>query len=159
MEKVKKGDAAKIVGVTPRSVHYWTDEALLQLDVPTPEGKGYHRLYSQKNLVEFEVIRLMSRSGLDLKTIKQVMGAPRIISSTGFDPWDPESVPRNKADEQRIYWLVLYDCHTDNGKLVHQSTDSGKPLTHKKGLAPKDFESAIVINLTRARNKIIHELG
>ena len=47
-----KSDIAKIINEPPRKIQAWTDFGLVIPDIVPPRGKGFARVYSEKNLIE-----------------------------------------------------------------------------------------------------------
>ena len=51
-EFIKK-EVAKVLDITPRTIHFYTDEGLVIPEKANPAGRGTTRKYSRRNLVEF----------------------------------------------------------------------------------------------------------
>jgi len=74
-----KRDISKIiVGLSIRTVQYYTDFGIVVPDISPSQGRGKTRIYSERNLVQFAMIEFMtSNLRVDLNTAKHVMDTLR----------------------------------------------------------------------------------
>ena len=71
MTEYLKRDIAKIIGKPIRTIQYWTDYGLVIPDIVPAQGKGKARVYSERNLIEFGMIDIISKElGLSLEEIR-----------------------------------------------------------------------------------------
>jgi DNA-binding transcriptional MerR regulator len=61
-----------ITEIPARRVQFYTEQDLLTLDETNP-GRGRERRYSRQNLFELLVIRVLSRFGVELSKIKEIL--------------------------------------------------------------------------------------
>lgn len=148
-----KKEVAEIVGLTPRTIQFYTDEGIIVPGKYAPVGRGTTRKYSAKNLVEFAVVSELSRCGLSLSDIKQVMNSGRLLESAGGDPWDPHNLLTKKR-----HFVILYDPHAEHGTMVMQGA---KDFEIKLTFGPKigamrktPFKSAVVVDITSITERI-----
>lgn len=148
-----KSEVAEIVGLTPRTIQYYTDEGIIVPGKYAPVGRGTTRKYNAKNLVEFAVVSELSRCGIPLSDIKHVMHSGRLRESAGGDPWDPH----NLLTKQR-HFMILYDPHAEHGTLVMQGS---KGFEIKLTFGPEigavreaPFTSAVVVDITSITERI-----
>lgn len=151
-----KTEVANLLGISPRTVHFYTDEKLLTPGISNPTGKGTTRKYSATNLVEFAVIAELAKCGLALAEIKSVMSVGKILPSKGPHPWNPEAI----APDGR-YFIVLYNSHEPDGTLVLTATKRDVftlPLTFgpssESAMRKKPFTSAVVVDITSITDRI-----
>lgn len=97
-----KKEVAGILDLTPRTVHFYTDEGLV-VPVENPTGRGKTRRYSFANVVQLAIVRELAANGFDLKTIYQILSFRR-----------GGVIPAHGGDEI----LIVYDGHTESGKVV-----------------------------------------
>jgi len=146
-----KSQVAKALGITPRTVHFYTDEGLVKPEIADPHGRGTKRKYSAKNLVELLVIKELVAHGLSLADVKHILSLPGEpfgpgpdSDSFGFDPWNPEEeMPFSR------FYLVVYDHTTDHGRLSFMAVGGEGPLQ----LDMENRQSAVVIDLNQLRER------
>jgi DNA-binding transcriptional MerR regulator len=102
MEQFTKREIAKLLGKPPRTISYWTDFGLVIPDITPSQGRGKARIYSEKNLLEFGMIEIMSRElNVSLDDIQKIMnvlrdgkpptfGGSLVISAFGPVPSQPQ---------------------------------------------------------------------
>lgn len=108
-EQFTKKEVAKGLGLTPRTIQFWTDEGLVVPEVANPRGRGKTRLYSRKNLFQLLIIRRLTDCGLTLLKTMEVMH-----SLKHEQYWDQG---RNGALGGAGY-IILYDYDTGPGTLA-----------------------------------------
>ena len=54
-------EVADLLKLKPRTIKYWTDYGLVHPDISPSRGKGVERLFSQRNVTEFEMVEFMTR--------------------------------------------------------------------------------------------------
>ena len=70
MSKYTTGEAAKLCGVTVRTVQYYDTRGIL---VPTELSEGGRRLYSEDDLGRLKIICFLRELGLPLNSISQIL--------------------------------------------------------------------------------------
>jgi MerR family transcriptional regulator, repressor of the yfmOP operon len=66
------GDAARLVGTTPRTIRYYEEQGLL----PRPEGRaaGQHRLYDDQDVARLrELLRMRNLLGVPLEELRELV--------------------------------------------------------------------------------------
>lgn len=56
-----KRDIAKKTGMRVRTIEFYTDKQMVIPDIEPSQGRGRARVYSERNLVEFAMIEILSR--------------------------------------------------------------------------------------------------
>ncbi len=128
-----KSQAAKLIDLTPRSVHFYTDEGLVIPEI-NPKGKGTNRKYSRLNLYELLLIKELARNNVSIKDIRTVMNRLR---------GGKKLLGRGKEV------MILYDNKSDEGSMMVTSADEYNYV--KVGMAERS--SALVIDLSSLRIK------
>lgn len=78
MTEYRKAEIAKILGESSRKIQYLVDEGLVIPDISPPSGKGKAMIFSEKNLIEFEMIRLLQKKcKLKLREIRSILDSLR----------------------------------------------------------------------------------
>jgi len=152
-----KSEVAKVLGISPRTVQFYTDQGIIVPGVYAPQGRGTTRKYSATNLVEYAVVSELSRCGLALADIKQVMRSGRLIESGGGDPWDPLGLPTNQH-----FYIIIYDPHSQDGMLVmtgakgHDLSLNFAPdaFSKRAKLNKGPYTSAVVVDITSITERI-----
>ena len=120
-----KKQVSESLGISLRTVQYYTDEGLLIPEIANPSGRGTSRKYSKKNLAEFLIIKELAKYGLSLWQIKGIMEKAR--SSDVAKKWDPEGKwAQRKRSRPR---LVIYGLGTEDMKV--QMEEEGPRLLSK----------------------------
>ena len=83
------GEAAKLCGITVRTVQYWDEKGLVS---PSEFTDGGRRLYSEADLSQLKIVCFLKELGFSLKDIKQLLGDS-----------DKDKVIEILADEQIAY--------------------------------------------------------
>ena len=86
MAQYTTGEAAKLCGITVRTVQYWDEKGLVS---PSDLTDGGRRLYSDEDLSQLKVVCFLKELGFSLKDIKRLLEDP-----------DKEDVIEILADEQ-----------------------------------------------------------
>jgi DNA-binding transcriptional MerR regulator len=77
-DKFRKTEVAQILGESPRKIQFWVDQGLVIPDVIPPSGKGRAVIFSVKNLIEFEMIRILqNKCKLKLSFIRSFLNSLR----------------------------------------------------------------------------------
>ncbi|MBW2609718.1 MAG: MerR family transcriptional regulator [Deltaproteobacteria bacterium] len=105
-----KKEAASVLGIRPRTIQFYTDEKILIPEIANPSGRGTTRKYSRKNLMEILIIKNLSKKGLTLAQITNIMAKAREASVDL--KWDPEG-EWGKMELNKRAVLILY--HRENG--------------------------------------------
>lgn len=76
--------AARMAGVTYRQLDYWTRNKLVSASIPS-EGSGVPRRYSTLDIAVVRLVRRLSRDGLHLKAIRQVLSLVKELDANQID--------------------------------------------------------------------------
>lgn len=90
MESYSRKQVARILGITDRTVWFYTEQGIVTPEVSNPKGKGTTRLYSWRNVLEISIARKLAGHGLRLERIRSVLNklkgtvltAPLFIATT-----------------------------------------------------------------------------
>lgn len=81
-----KRDIAERLDLSVRKVTYWTDFGLVIPDIKPSRGKGKARVYSERNLIEFAMIKIMvDELDIGLDTIQYIFQNLRFKAPPEFD--------------------------------------------------------------------------
>jgi DNA-binding transcriptional MerR regulator len=70
---LNKTAIAERSGLTPRQVQFYTEQGIIVPEVDPGEGRGKTRLYSDHNLFQFGIIKVLVDLGLSVHKIKFIM--------------------------------------------------------------------------------------
>jgi DNA-binding transcriptional MerR regulator len=73
MKAYLKQDIAKRIGRSISVVQSWVDQGLVIPEVMPAQGRGFARVYSEKNLIEFSFVNILLSYKLRLDTIRDIM--------------------------------------------------------------------------------------
>jgi DNA-binding transcriptional MerR regulator len=73
MKAYLKQDIAKRIGRSISVVQSWVDQGLVMPEVMPAQGRGFARVYSEKNLFEFSFVNVLLSYKLRLETIRDIM--------------------------------------------------------------------------------------
>lgn len=73
MAEYLKRDIARILGERSATVEYYSSVGLIVPDIAPSSGKGKPRIYSERNLIEFGMINILTSLGAPLNTSKRVL--------------------------------------------------------------------------------------
>jgi len=146
----------KLLGISDRTIWFYTEEGIVTPEIANPKGKGTTRLYSPKNVMEIAVARKLAEHGLKLELVRDVLRAPRLLRSRdAFDPWNPTQGIETAGGR---YFLIISDPGSEKPGLVVTYTRGGRPLqlTGKPWGASgtETFEVCIVVDLTAIRERV-----
>lgn len=159
MDGLSRKQVAEKLGISGRTVWFYTEQGIVTPAIHNPKGKGTTRLYSTKNVLELAVARKLADQGLKLELIRDIMRSGRLrASNDGFDPWDPG---KEIDPEGRRFFLLIYDPASENPVLVSTGCQAGQALkvTSQYGARPASFEVCVIVDLTAIREKIRSTLG
>jgi DNA-binding transcriptional MerR regulator len=77
MKAYLKQDIAKRIGRSISVVQSWVDHGLVMPEVMPAQGRGFARIYSEKNLIEFSFVNILLSYKLRLDTIRDIMNHVR----------------------------------------------------------------------------------
>ncbi|SHL18818.1 MerR HTH family regulatory protein [Desulfatibacillum alkenivorans DSM 16219] len=142
-----KSQAAKLLGITPRTIHYYTDLGLVVPKI-NPTGKGTTRWYSVGNLFELMFIKELASSGISLESIKYVIDqlSRRVDSPIDFN------LTYNVGT--RTYLLIL-DWHTDHARAFTITPNESGMVEFGLHEAFK----AMVVDITRIWESVANATG
>jgi DNA-binding transcriptional MerR regulator len=129
-----KKQMSEAIGVSLRTIQFYTDEGLLIPEIANPSGRGTSRKYSRKNLVEFLIIKELAKYGLSLGKIKTVM--EKAISGNVANKWDPDG----KWAKNKRARLIIYGLGSEEMKVRMENGD-------RILLTMDEYRAALVINI------------
>ncbi|MCE8429786.1 MAG: MerR family transcriptional regulator [Candidatus Methanoperedens sp.] len=139
-----KKEAAEVLGITPRTIHFYTDQGLIIPEKANPIGRGTTRKYSRRNLIEFLLVRELAKNGLSLDKIKNVMTELRGRYDANF--LNPDGAWEKKQNRDLVK-LIIYDAGNEK-PLIR------KTWKRKVSLPLDDYSSAIVVKVDHFFKKI-----
>jgi len=78
MTEYRKTEIAKILGEPSRKIQFWVDQGLVVPAISPPSGRGRAMIFSDSNLIEFEMIRVLQKQcKLNLSTIQMFLNSIR----------------------------------------------------------------------------------
>ena len=152
-------EVADKLGITGRTVWFYTEKELVAPDVANPKGKGATRLYSAKNIVEVAVCRKLGEHGLRLELIRDILRTGRSARpKDGFDPWDPVKA---SATERRRFFLLIYDPAGEHPAVIPTGLQPGQELyvTDQWGTRRNRFEVCIALDLSAICDQVREALA
>lgn len=132
-----KKEAAEVLGITPRTIHFYTDQGIIIPEKANPIGRGTTRKYSRRNLIEFLLVRELAKNGMSLEKIKNVMSELRNRYDENF--LNPEGTWEEKKN-RNLAKLIIYDAGSEK-PLIRASWKKAVSL------GVEDFSSAIVVKI------------
>lgn len=130
----KIGDFAKRAGVTQRTVTHYMEKNLI-IPEQLPERRGMLNKFSEQNLYEILLVRELVQHNFGLDDIRFLLNNQMRVF---------------RADGKGSEILVIYDGHTEAGKIVLTTTEPDGSLKLSEF---KNRKSVIVIDLTGLREK------
>ena len=113
-DRLRIGEVAELVGITPRTIRYYEELGLLGRD---GRGKGRHRTFSQTDVSRLkELIRFRDLLGLKLEELTMLADAEQ-LRAVLRDQWDGHPTDEERvvileqADELARRQLVLVNGH------------------------------------------------
>ena len=149
-----KKQCSEISDLSLRAIQYYTERSIVTPEVSLGEGRGNVRKYSEKNLLEFSIIRVLTSYGMDLKTIRTVLN---LLSS-------PLPVDLPDGNKKIDFGGILGNLKgIKTGYIVIYNRGSGKFrvwfITFQEGILEKTHldqsDSVLVIDLKKIIEKII----
>lgn len=148
-------EVGKILGITDRTVWFYTEQKIVTPEVHNPRGKGTTRLYSPKNIMKIAVARKLADHGLRLELVGEILKSWRLLrSDDNFNPWDPS---QNIESGGSRYFLLIYDPASKRSKVVSLKLEPGQDLKitdHYDG-----FEVCMALDLTTIWKKLSNALS
>ena len=155
-----KKRVAALLNISPRTVHYYTDQKLVIPRIAFPKGKGTTRKYSRQNLFEFLIIKELAGIGLSLELIKGILE-----EIDGNLEWDPKeeglnfgtNKHNNSTKNRKVVYLIIFN-------IEHNVFDLLFVGNGKNFLFPKMFEplsmviSMVILNLKKLQEKLVNIL-
>lgn len=133
-----KKEVAEMLGITPRTIHFYTDEGIIIPEISNPKGRGTTRIYSRRNLIELLLARELAKNGLYLERVKNVMNEMKKQYDENFLNPDGEWPKKKNA---ALAKLIIYDAGGERPLIK---------AVWKRAvyLGVKDYSSAIVIKIS-----------
>ena len=126
-------EMARISGITPRMVQYYTDTKIIVPEIENPIGRGTVRRYSRRNLFEFLLIKRLVSSGVHL------LKMPYII----------KNLPEYYSVNDKILFLVIKYRHNKSIQDVEVEVRSSPYID-----TMIDLKEAMVIDITEIIEKV-----
>jgi len=135
-----KSEAASALGITPRTVGFWTDEGFLNPEIANPKGRGTTRRYSARNLVEMLVIKELGSFGFKLDFIRRIMN---MLDRQGIIAF----LFNDNQDGLRGY-ILIHDPQDENcfATLMYKKGDDLVDVPMHEG--ERRFSLAVVLDVT-----------
>jgi DNA-binding transcriptional MerR regulator len=164
--KLKKFQIAQVTKTPARTILNWTQHGLLKPQYPA-DGRGKISYYSAINAVEAKIFKLLSRRGLNLKTVKNLTS---ILPKEELEYLNPFSDDKNqqvfliiKEDFERAEVTLTARKHPPNPNAARQFRHLGQAIEPKAlggalSSVDEDFHFLTVLNLTQIKSEIKHEL-
>lgn len=163
MTEYVKIDIAKRIGKSPRTVQLWTDLELVIPDIQPSGGKGVTRIYSDRNLIEFGMAKVLSeRCNVTLSVIRYILEIIRKGESHGELIYDFYVNP-----DWGVWRELLYIGDIREGGIAQIRTilfDNERKLINfgKRYIQPffdNDTLAITILMLGKIRNFALKELG
>ena len=101
-----KKEVAALTGIPARTVQYYTEQVGVVPDIADPKKRGSNRIYSRENVVEFLLIKELSKQGLSLAIIKIII-KQLIDCKRREQDWFKRIM--NKSPAKEICYCFIYD--------------------------------------------------
>lgn len=155
-----KTEAANALGITPRTVHFYTDAGIVIPEKANPKGKGTTRKYSAKNLFEILISRELAQLGISLARIKEAIRfldrtgeTSRVYGDIHQDPSLPGSWRLHDQEGTRCY-LIAFDIQTDLGHFALMFKKDNDPVDVDMRDIHRRYSTAIVLDVTGLLDKV-----
>lgn len=150
-------DIEVLLGIPTRRIQFYVESGLVSVDNP---GRGRHgREFSRDNLLELALIKTLSKSGIDLSTIKKVFENirkvyPSLLQCNTYDKEEPIGAFIKIFDGgERILFSSERERHDVlDGDILRSFT--GGPATSIKVDLSK-YDTVMVVSILNVYNKII----
>lgn len=73
MAKYRVGELARLGGVSPRTIDFYTNQGLLE---PSERSEGGHRFYGDEALARVRAVKVLRAGGLPLQAIRSRLAKP-----------------------------------------------------------------------------------
>jgi len=136
---------AERTGLTERQVLFFTERGVVTPEIDAGEGRGKTRVYSEKNLVMFMIIRSLAELGITISRI-----APVVRFFDRLDVWKQYQKFQPLGENENLYVLIHKDTDgnlTGFWRLTAHAQGLQHSILNVKDLADKD--ECIVINFSR----------
>ena len=173
-----KKEVAKLIGVRPSLVQYYTDQRVVVPEISAPSGKGTRRVYSKRNLFQILITKRLVENGVPLGEAKGIIEAfedqCRQLQSTAEEMEGLKDFPRSEASRwkekarmAKMLWEVSsWDDSYDLFICIHRKhkqplTLSVWPLPEGRGRIKIEEEishetmSIIILNITDVMKKVV----
>ncbi len=123
--------AAKITNIPTRRIQFYTEQGIMS-DVKTKVGKGFARIYSQKNLFELFLIKELHLLGINFATIFEILIRTMDLASTWADDSGVEKGFLDfNANGEFIgnYEDFHHPFYREAGAIETDTTSSGKSIS------------------------------
>jgi DNA-binding transcriptional MerR regulator len=134
-------EVEQITGMPGRRIQFYTDNAVVIPQIEDPKGRGGTRRYSTENVFDILVINELSKYGVPLGKVKEIMSYlqdnPHI---------DEAGVPH----EPGPFYLMIYGGGAEGFKL---SQVTQKYRLYLEGIM-KGFSSVVVIDLSSLAKQV-----
>ncbi len=164
-----KKEVSELLGITPYSIAFYSDRGLIIPEVANPRVRGAKRRYSKGNMIEFLLIKLLVKYGLQHEKIRSLFeffyskAHGDLLKGKGQISFEDRRKSREKYREQSKSWaseLLINEEFKGNRIFLLIHNASGKapePVLEYRSLDEdipefkmiRGGESVLVIDITR----------
>lgn len=165
MNKFTKPDIAEIIDESIRKIKTWTDLGLITPDIVPATGKGVEQVYSQKNLIEFGMIKLLKdKYACSINFIRHILTSLNKeidITKDAFTKLDFFSDPQIGINKEILY--ISQDFKTNRGIYIYVAKKNQNSVfeieSNVIAAGVNKFGVITVISLGKIRNEAIEKFS
>jgi DNA-binding transcriptional MerR regulator len=120
-ERLRVGAAARLVGVTVSTLHFWEHQGLLQ---PIRESSSSYRLYDERQLRRLRIVALLRQAHHDFAAIRTTLDE----LEAGQPQRAVAAVEQRRSEVARMSWRCLEAMAAFHG-YISEFLDTCKPMT------------------------------
>ena len=157
-----KKQVVEITGLTPRQVQFYTEQNVVFSSIAPGEGRGQNRRYSEKDLIDFCIIKQMAKWGMTVSLIRKFitdLRKPGISKRTGTKShMNRYTMPiLSKGKDGKICpsfptITFFYNEGSDNFDAVYDPGGS-RAIINRNDM--RAFDSALAINIGKIITKLM----
>ena len=138
-EYFNKKRIAEITKLTQRQVQFYTEQGVVTPEIDAGEGRGKTRLYSDRNLAQFLIIKGLTELGMTISKIRPIIKHP-----------DLEAIIQRPISHQGPPMYIKIS-RKDDGTLTlnWSSKDNAANQSVLNDAEIQDVDECIVINFNR----------
>ena len=141
----RRKEVEQITGIPARRIQFYSDSGLLHLVEASP-GRGRERKYSRDNVLEFLIIKELSKYRIELSEIKRIM-----IELPG-ELWPDFFSLDSVCKPHSARFITIFD----DQRVSYGSVNRQYGTVFKKvdGSLDEDYSSVLVINVSKLADQI-----